>query len=114
MPGNIKVPDIIIILLFGFLMFDTFLSWNEYQACQYPIQIFLILTYVLIILYKIIIIIKSFFNPLSICQKILVNILAIGLNFAFLYDTAQGIIWQELNDEMTPNCVPEDRIPLQT
>lgn len=111
MPSRVKWPDITLIILFTYLTTDTSINWTAYNACQYPIQLFLILTYSLIILYKLSQIAKSYFSSTNVIHKVLNYFINVGLTLGFLYATIQGIIWQMLNEKGTPSCVPPERVP---
>lgn len=106
--------DYIILGLFLFLATDTVIDWDSYHSCQYPIQIFLILTYSLFVFHKLLHIIKFFFYSATRFQKIVFNSLSLIVGLMFIYCPIQGLIWQNLNDKITPHCIPKENVPSLT
>lgn len=103
--------DIFIFVVYGYLIFDILLNWNEYSTCYAPIQIFLLLTYTIIVIHKIVLTYHARQDLSRSAKKILNFLFYWILNPAFVYLTVQGIVWQVENQGHTPNCVPEDRVP---
>ena len=114
MTSRVKWQDTFLILLFTYLIIDICTNWSAYEACHYPIQAFLLLTYSLITVYELAQIIKAYFHSSNLTQLILSYFINIIMTLGFLYATIQGIIWQELNQKKSPNCVPSDRLPFLT
>lgn len=103
--------NLLIIVIFGYLITDTLTHWERYKKCHSPIQLFLLSTYCLIILHRSMIIFKRLllYSP-SIKKCLTIFIYAIIQPF-FVYLTVQGMIWQDLNFTYTPNCVPNEELP---
>jgi len=111
MPCAIEKIDFLLYPTYLYLIADVAYYWNDYQACHYPIQLFLLLTYCLILIHRSVTIIKSNASLSRSGKKILTGLSYWILNPAFLYLTVQGIIWQRLNIELSPQCIPEERVP---
>jgi len=103
--------DVIIFGIYGYLIYDVASHWSDYDTCHSPIQIFLLLTYCAILVHRVVIGLKSRHNLPWLLKKCVSITFYWIMNPLFLYITVQGIVWQVENDNYTPGCVPETRVP---
>jgi len=108
---EIQRADLIIILIYLFLIVDLCLNWSAYSNCYAPIQLFLLETYLLIVVHRIVSLIKGDPNtsrPWKKCSSFLIYWV---INPGFIVITIEGIIWQIQDDQYTENCIPINRVP---
>ena len=103
--------DMILFAIYILLIGDTLFHWKYYTSCHSPIQFFLLFTFCLILLHRIVFIMRTSPNISITKRKVLVYFSYLVLDPTFIYLTIQGIIWQSLNQQYTPKCVPSFRVP---
>src|SRR5690348_2353781 len=99
MAVRLTCQDIFMVLAFSFLIFEILYNWEAYNACKYPIETFLLLTYSLFLGFAVTRITKANVAYLSRARKVLDLIEYVGFGIGFAYVTIQGIIWEYLNCE---------------
>jgi len=102
--------DLLVLLGISFFIFELLINWTKYSQCSTPINYWLFIAYIGIILTRFLyVIIKTTGNPcvFKVCLVISVCIILPGLfSWGIL-----GSLWYTINDKTTPNCVPEDLFP---
>jgi len=106
-----KSLDYLYLLIFLWIFYDLFSTWSEYSTCYAPIQIFLLLTYIFCILFRLYLTVIIAPDLPRTAKKLLIILFHWVLYPFSLYLVTQGIIWKIQIDIHSPLCTPPDRAP---
>jgi len=102
--------DLLVLLGISFFILELVLNWSQYSQCSAPINYWLFIAYIGIIIARFLyIVIKTTENPcvFKVCIVIDICIILPGLfSWGIL-----GSLWYTINDEQTPTCVPSYLLP---
>ena len=98
--------DYFLIIIYVILMIDIILNWSQYSSCEYPINIWLVISFTSMILTRIIFVIdiSDISESTSLHCKILLFIIFIP---GTAYLCVQGFISMKSNSV----CIPKARLP---
>ncbi|VWU52684.1 zinc finger, C3HC4 type, putative [Hepatocystis sp. ex Piliocolobus tephrosceles] len=120
---RIKLNDLILILSICYSVFDIFIQWNSFSGCYKPIHLWLIVSFISILLYRFAYFLAQYLsngnnnnNDVIIYRRnsapYYINILVVFILFPFFFIwNIIGTIWIYQIIKYTPNCLPKNNNP---
>ena len=107
---KLTLTDLIIVIAYGYLNYDTIINISSYSKCSSPLGYWLLGTYTLLLLFKCLTnIILS--TTLDLLKKISMIILVFLLIPIIFFWGIQGSFWYYKYSKNSPNCIPQNRFP---
>ncbi len=103
--------DYVLFVVYGYLILDVIINWNEYKNCKSPIHVFLLSTFLSVIIHKIVLSLKVAPDLPDLAKKCLDFFFYFMMTPGFITITVLGIYWQIKNSNETPGCIPKERMP---
>ena len=100
--------DPFVLILIGYLLVSLIQNWDMYNSCYTPMNIFLLVSYLMILVHRALDFAKSNLFRYKIIRNTLTILLYFGINPFFIYWTVQGIQWDMANNENTPICIGDE------
>jgi hypothetical protein len=105
MRGILTCNDGVLFIALGYSIVVLVLKWEQYQTCKYPLQLFLLVNYSTILLFRLLGIAQAITSQHNIRTLLAIAVIRVVALFGFFIAwTVTGTVWFALDH----SCLPED------